>query len=199
MTSNFPDFTGMICDEATLTSITSAMQDADDPASLALLNNALSRWRHDSRLWFLRGAIHAGQHRRDDARADFVQAIRLAPEFDIARFMLGILELHDHRIDDAMIAWGPLDRLPDDNPLRVFRNGLIELVQGRFDTALKQLERGMALNRSHPLIDSYVRAIIESVNEMKGASASERLNTETEETGGSHLLLSGYLDNSTRH
>lgn len=193
MTSEFNSSTQ--CDDHVMTSILQAMQDTDEHA-LNLLNDKLANWPLDYRLWFLRGAVHAGQQRHGEARTDFVQAITLAPEFHVARFMLGLLELMNTRVAEATATWSLLDRLPENDPLRVLKEGLVSLSLDHFDLAHEQLNRGLALNQQYPLVNAYVRAVIGQIEARAKPDSSAASLTDSQVN---HLLLSGYQGNQTRH
>jgi Flp pilus assembly protein TadD len=183
------------CDDTAMSSVLQSMQDTDDIA-LTALNETLAAWPRDYRLWFLRGAVYAGQQRPAEARTDFVQALTLAPEFHVARFMLGLLELINRDLAQAAETWLPLDRLAEDDALRALKEGLLSLGRDQFDVARDQLNRGLALNQQYPLINHYVRAVVEKISAQQEA-ASTTVNSTTEHDH--HLLLSGYQGNQTRH
>ncbi|RZF29071.1 hypothetical protein EVC45_14770 [Paraburkholderia sp. UYCP14C] len=161
-----------------------------------MLNETLAGWPLDARLWFLRGSVYASQSRHGEARTDFVQAVTLAPDLHIASFMLGLLELLNGLVAQASRSWLPLDRLAEDDALRVLKDGLLSLADDRFDDALDKLNRGMQLNQQHPLVNAYVRAVIEKLTtEAERADHTEDSSTAQHD----HLLLSGYQNNQTRH
>jgi Flp pilus assembly protein TadD len=171
------------------------MQGTDEHA-LAVLNDTLAGWPRDERLWLLRGSVYAAQQRHGEARTDFVQALTLAPDLHVARFMLGLLELLNGLVAQASQSWLPLDRLADDDALRVLKNGLLSLADDRFDDALTELNRGMQLNQQHPLINAYVRAVIAKLTGEAEPADSQQSGSKEQHD---HLLLSGYQNNQTRH
>jgi Flp pilus assembly protein TadD len=182
------------CDDHAMSSVLAAMQDSAENA-LRLLHEMLANWPLDSRLWFLRGAVRADQQQYGEARADFVQAITLAPDFHVARFMLGLLELMNAHVAGAIATWSPLDHLAEDDSLRVLKSGLVNLTQDRFDVALEQLKRGLALNQQHPLIDGYVRAVIERI----AAACPDSAPVAGDSAHDPHRLLPGYPGSQTLH
>ncbi|KVC83870.1 hypothetical protein WL18_21435 [Burkholderia ubonensis] len=180
-----------LCDDDTMRDIARLMDGPDDDA-LVQLGAALAHWPGDHRLWFLRGSIYAGQQRRDEARADFARTIVLAPDFDIARFMLGVADLLDGRVQEAAAVWATLDeRLSQHDALWLFKTGLLALCDDRFDAALDWLKQGLAVNQRYPVIDGYIEQVIAHLETMTR-------NGDDKATGG-HLLLSGYLASRTRH
>ncbi|WP_240702181.1 hypothetical protein [Trinickia terrae] len=179
-----------------MAAIMAAMNGPDEHA-LALISEVLARWPQDHRLWFLRASIYAGQQRRAEARVDFGQTLALAPEFDVARFMLGFLELMDQRVEAAAAAWAPLDRLAETDALRVFKTGLLDLGEDRFASALERLKNGLALNDRHPEVNGYIEAVVARIEAMP---ASERgVSSLSGDALDNHLLLSGYQISPTRH
>lgn len=148
-----------------------AVQDSDADA-LHALNQAVQTWQQDPRIRLLRGATHASQQAYAEARADFMTALEIAPDYTIARFMLGFLELMHGQVSLALSAWGPLDLLPPDNALYIFKSGLVSLIQDRFDDALLQLREGMASNQQYPLINNYIAAVIQKIESETAATST---------------------------
>lgn len=151
-----------LCPGDEMADVVRIMQESDS-ASLQVLSRALDTWPDDSRLRLLRGATYAGQHDYANAKADFSAVLDLAPDYTVARFMLGFLELTSGQIKLALHAWEPLDALPADDTLRMFKSGLVDLIHDRFSDALLQLRQGMASNRRYPLINNYVAAVIDKI------------------------------------
>ncbi len=142
---------------------------SSDEAALHALNNALERWPDDYRLWFLRGAVHAGSQHYEAARSDFGASQQLTPDFPIAGFMLGFLHLTHRHVDRAIEAWQPLDALAEDDTLRVLKTGLLNLADDRFDLAIEQLHAGMASNRKYPLINRYIADVLTQIESIARA------------------------------
>lgn len=162
--------TAHLCPEAEMANVLQAMRGPDTDA-LHVLDQTVQKWPHDPRVRLLRGATYASQQAYAEAKADFVAALDMAPDYAIVRFMLGFLELTNGQIGLALSAWGPLDLLPPDNALRVFKSGLVSLIQDQFDDALRQLREGMASNQQYPLINNYIAAVIAKI-ESESAEAS---------------------------
>ncbi|MEZ0604643.1 tetratricopeptide repeat protein [Paraburkholderia sp. IW21] len=185
-----------MCDDAEIAAIAQVLKDQGEPP-LQRLADALQLWPEDYRLWFLRGSVNTSEQRNDEARADFTETLRLAPTFSIATFMLGFLELVSGHVDKAVQTWKGLDNLADDDALRAIRNGLLDLCDDRFDVAYEALRRGMALNIAHPILNRYVRAVVDRVGSR--CSARAELESSPSNHEGSHLLLTSYLGSNTRH
>ncbi|NTX26879.1 tetratricopeptide repeat protein [Burkholderia pyrrocinia] len=167
----------ILCPDDRMAVLVETMRSSDE-AALHALNNALERWPDDYRLWFLRGAVHAGAQRYDAARSDFDASQQLTPDFPIAGFMLGFLHLTHGHVDRAVDAWQPLDTLPADDTLRVLKTGLLNLADDRFDLAVEQLRAGIASNTKYPLINRYISDVLQHVESIVRASAGSRLPSE---------------------
>ncbi|BFG79470.1 hypothetical protein PTKU46_75030 [Paraburkholderia terrae] len=185
-----------MCDDAEIGAIAQLLQDQGELA-LQRLADALRLWPEDYRLWFLRGSVHASAQRNDEAHADFTETLRLAPTFSIATFMLGFLDLVSGHADEAMHTWNALDNLSDDDALRVIKNGLLDLCGNRFNEAYEALHRGMVLNTAHPLLNQYVRAVVDRIGNPSSAYAEVESDPSNQERN--HLLLTSYLGSNTRH
>ncbi len=154
-----------------------AMRSSDE-AALHALNNALERWPDDYRLWFLRGAVHAGSQHYEAARSDFDASQQLTPDFPIAGFMLDFLHLTHGHVDRAVEAWRPLDALPADDTLRVLKTGLLNLVDDRFALAGEQLRAGIASNTKYPLINRYIADVLRHIESIVGTSPGSHASSE---------------------
>jgi len=166
-----------LCPDDRMAVLVEAMQSSDDAARHAL-NNALERWPNDYRLWFLRGAIHAGSQHYDAARSDFEASQQLTPDFPIAGFMLGFLHLTHGFVDRAIEAWQPLDTLPAGDTLRVLKTGLLNLADDRFDLAVEQLHAGIASNTKYPLINRYISDVLQHVEAIVRSSSGSLAPSE---------------------
>ncbi|MFP3500985.1 hypothetical protein [Burkholderia sp. SIMBA_062] len=180
-----------LCDDDTMGEIVRIV-DKPDGDALKLLSAALARWPDDHRLWFLRGSIYAGDQRRAEARVDFARAVALAPDFDIARFMLGLVDLLDGHVQNAAACWAPFDEKPSGrDALWLFKTGMLALCDDRFDEALDWLRQGIAANERYPGINGYMEGIVGQIDALK------RDTIGNEKDG--HLLLAEYMVSRTRH
>ncbi|MBN3817445.1 hypothetical protein G3N57_12870 [Paraburkholderia sp. Se-20369] len=180
-----------LCDDDTMSEIVRIV-DGPDSEALQLLSAALTRWPEDHRLWFLRGSIYAGKQRRAEARVDFARTVALAPDFDIARFMLGLVDLLDGHVQNAAACWEPLDEKQSGrDALWLFKTGLLALCDDRFDAALDWLKQGIAVNERYPGINGYMESIAAQIDALKRDAIGNGKD--------GHLLLAGYLASRTRH
>lgn len=119
--------------------------------------------RTDPRLFFLVGSLLASLQRYDEATREMTEAVRLAPDFHIARFQLGLLRLSSGTPGLAEEVWRPLLDLPTDDPLRLFAEGLQHMAKDEFEVALNLLDRGIHFNREHPALTSDIQEVIERI------------------------------------
>ncbi|RQR52926.1 hypothetical protein DIE19_27430 [Burkholderia sp. Bp9126] len=183
-----------LCDDDTMSEIVRIVDDPDSETleAFELLSAALTRWPDDHRLWFLRGSIYAGSQRRAEARVDFARAVALAPDFDIARFMLGLVDLLDGHVQDAAACWEPLDEEQSGRgALWLFKTGMLALCDDRFDAALDWLKQGIAVNERYPGINAYMEGIVAQIGALKRDAIGNRKD--------GHLLLAEYTMSRTRH
>ncbi|MCI0151968.1 hypothetical protein KNO81_39730 [Paraburkholderia sediminicola] len=110
--------------------------------------------------------------------------------------MLGLLDLMNAHVAEAIATWSPLDRLAEDDPLRVLKSGLVSLSLDRFDVALEQLNRGLALNRQYPLVNGYVRAVIEQIAPRPDSAAASGNRSAQ---AGNQQLVPDYPGGQTLH
>ncbi|WP_155630704.1 tetratricopeptide repeat protein [Burkholderia territorii] len=167
----------ILCPDDQMAVLLETMRSSDE-AALYALNNALERWLDDYRLWFLRGAVHAGAQHYEAARSDFDASQRLMPDFPVAGFMLGFLHLTHGHVDRAIDAWQPLDTLPADDTLRMLKTGLLNLADDRFALASEQLRAGIASNTKYPLINRYIADVLRHVESIMGSPSAGHAPSE---------------------
>ena len=186
------------CDNHVIATIARAMQD-DDEQALGLLSDALMTWPGDQRLWCLRGSIYASRGQRAEARVDLAQTLSLAPNFSIARFMLGLLELMEGRRQSATLVWAPLDALPAEDALRFFTQGLLALGEDRFDDARMTLTQGLAAEQTHPQLVPYINTVIVDLETRLAADDHANALKDTLPAQSHHLFMATYRGDTTRH
>ncbi|MGU7783208.1 hypothetical protein [Burkholderia sp. PU8-34] len=147
------------CSDSEMVNILQTVQNSDLNAL-----RALDAWPADPRLRLLRGATYAGRQDYVHAKADFVAALDLAPDYSVARFMLGFLELTNGEPELALQVWAPLHTLPAGDTLRAFASGLSSLTLDHFDDAILELRQGLASNKQYPLINRYIAAVVEKLD-----------------------------------
>ncbi|MDH2239982.1 hypothetical protein N5K27_27165 [Pigmentiphaga sp. GD03639] len=184
---------GLLCDDQTLARILDAMR-ADSPDAREQLTNALKTWESDARLHFLLGSVMASDRDYAGAELEMIKAVGLSPETDIYRFQLGLLQLTCGSAEAARATLSPLAGFPGSQEgLKVFASGLMALLNDDMTVALDHLQRGVQLNTQHPELNHDIGLIVEK---LKAALPRQ----DQHESGPStHLLLSGYWDNATKH
>jgi Flp pilus assembly protein TadD len=173
--------------------ISEAMAWKGAPEKLAAVSVLANDYPRDARLAFLKGSLLAGADQFGEAREAMKAAVRLAPDYHLARFQLGFLELTSGEPAAAEATWRPLEALGADNPLRVFVQGLRHLIADRFPDAIAALEKGIVLNTENPPMNADMRLIIDRLRQIGVAPSSE------EAISAAHLLLQRFNDPETRH
>lgn len=137
----------MMSDED-LSALVRAVQ-ADGDGAVDALQAAVGQWPEDARVRFLHGSVLAGLGRHVEAHDSMAAAVRLAPDFAVARFQYGLFQLTSGEADEALETWGRLDRLPDGHYFRSFVDGLRALIRDDFALAIERLEAGIASNQEN--------------------------------------------------
>lgn len=181
------------CDQTVIDRIAGLMQTSDSQA-LDALDEAIAQWPSDARLHLLRGAIFAHLARYDDARLALSRAVALAPDFPMARFMLGQLEIQAGRPADAMVMLQPLAQHGSDESMRLFAAGLIDLLEQRLPAAAEHLKAGLDAIPAYPALEPYIQNVLNGI----GNAAARRNDQAIAEFGNeqqhpNHLLLGDYL------
>lgn len=97
------------------------------------------------------GLIAMDADRRDEARAHFEEALRLAPNFPASRRNLAFLLIREDRLADAAQAWSQLARqVPDDVRARTW-TGLLTLRDGSDVDALAHFRAALHLSPGLPV------------------------------------------------
>lgn len=132
--------------EQAIESIQAAIQNGDRPGASKLLEEALARYPGAAGLLNLRGVLHAQRSELAEARADFQQAVRLAPGLTPAWQNLGracqLLTDRDSSATSCAIgAWRHVLRaLPADVEARTALATVYEW-QGQFADSLRELDQ----------------------------------------------------------
>lgn len=180
------------CPDDTLNELI-AVASADDERGLAKLATLIAVHGNDARLHFLQGSLLAGLRRYPQAHAAMAEAVRIAPDYAIARFQLGLLELSSGEAAAADTTLLPLSEDPNGGALAVFARSLRHLARDEFDQAADLIGRGMANNPEHPLVNRDMELILARIRELRAESAPP------ESMSAAHMLLRQDAKKSTRH
>jgi tetratricopeptide (TPR) repeat protein len=152
----------------------------------------------------------------DRAEEAFVNAVRLAPDFAIARYQLGLLQFSSGRAAQALATWQPLLDLPGNEPvaraLACFVLGYTALAQDDFGFALSHFQTGLTYDTGNQALSDDVGKVIERVQELiSNASAIEAIShaqggnsvqntpVSLENIEQSHVLLNNYQSTGRSH
>lgn len=184
----------MLCADQDLADVMQAVQN-ETGDELLRLDRLVFQYPEDPRLHFLRGSILAGIGRPIEALTSFKEAVRLAPDFAIARFQLGFFLLTSGEAAEALSVWGPLAMLPADHYLRLFVGGLTHLIRDEFSETIRVLEAGVAANQDNPPLNRDMQLIIGRVRQI-GESSTEQAGRD--DTMSATSILLGQLTPSGR-
>ena len=184
---------GQLCDDQTLSLILDAIR-SNSPQATGLLNDAVKRWESDARLHFLLGSVKASERDYAGAETAMAKASALSPATGIYRFQLGLLQLTCGSAEAARATLHPLAGFPaSQDGLQVFASGLMALLDDDMAVALDHLRRGMLLNTQYPELNHDIGLIVEKLQ------TALPQQDQPESSPSTHLLLSGYWDNATKH
>jgi Flp pilus assembly protein TadD len=128
------------------------------------IDDLLEVYASDPRLLFLKGSLLAAREDYAGARSEMNKAVKVAPDYAVARFQLGFLELTSGEPRLALETWGPLQVLPAENYLRLFASGLTHLIRDEFDAAERLLEDGIARNNENEPMNNDMRLLIQEMH-----------------------------------
>lgn len=162
--------------------------------AFAQLEALIAQYPGDARLHFLRGSLLIGAGRAIEAHAALSEAVRLAPDYALARFQLGFFELTSGEAARALRSWEPLDaQLPADHYLVRFVGGLRHLIEDRFEDAITELGRGIAANDENQPLNGDMELIIAECR--KQLSPGE----DNGEASATSMLLGQFAARDTMH
>lgn len=158
-----------------------------DGGGVDLVDQALQTHPDDPRLHFLRGSVLAGDKAYGEARTAVGHAVRLAPDYDIARFQLGFLEFTSGELSAAAQTWKPLLSGPQGDPLRLFAEGLLCLPGDDIVGALARLGAGIAANGAYPPLNRDIELLIDQLSALEANTT--QAGPEPEPTSETDFLL----------
>ena len=182
-----------LCPDDRLSAVIAAIQD-DATDGIAEVKPLVREFSGDPRLRFLLGSLLASARRYPEAKSEMREALRLAPDYAIARFQLGLLELSSGDAAAAETTWRRLDDLPSDDALRVLSSGLRSLARDEFPEAIQQLERGMALNLAYPQVNSDMQLVIDAIR-----NPPPQAPDSDDGMSAAQMLLRQHSGKATRH
>lgn len=153
---------------------------------------------------FLLGAEYAAVGDIGKAEAAFANAVRLAPDFPMARYQLGLLQFSSGRAAVGLLTWHPLLALPESDPLPYFVRGFSALVQDRFEDALAFYEQGLKRNTTNPALSSDIEKVVAGIRSAMAQSGDVVAVPDPAEQdeyldADAHVLLANYQQNGPGH
>lgn len=187
-----------LCSDDEITTLVTRLQEGED--DVQVIDEYLTSYPADPRLHFMKGSILASIQKHIEAYESLKHAVKIAPEYHLARYQLGFFELTSGEADQALSTWGPLLRLPRDVYLRQFVEGLTALIRDEFDIAIERFEQGMALNEENAPMNNDIGLLVEKTKSLRDGevSASEASADETAQSATS-IILGQFGQNGTRH
>lgn len=181
------------CPDAEIESVMAALAEGSEDA-FEQLEQLISRHPGDARLHFLRGSLLIGAGRSIEAHAALSEAVKIAPDYALARFQLGFFELTSGEPARARQTWAPLDaQFAPDHYLVRFANGLRHLIEDRFEAVIEELDAGILANDENPPLNGDMRLIVEACRKQLEPSAA------TDEASATSLLLDQFAARDTMH
>jgi tetratricopeptide (TPR) repeat protein len=155
---------------------------------------------------FLLGAEYAALGDMDQAEAAFANAVRLAPDFPLARYQLGLLQFSSGRAAVGLLTWQPLLELPESDPLPHFVNGFSALAQDQLAEALAFCEQGLQRNTSNPALSADIEKVMAGIRVAMARNDGETVTGSEPEVGEEdavdasiHVFLANYQQNGPKH
>jgi tetratricopeptide (TPR) repeat protein len=160
------------CPEGTLREMLEAMA-ADEAGAAGRLEALLGTYPEDSRLHFLHGSLLAAAGHFGAAQDSIARAIRIAPDYAIARFQLGFLQFTSGDAAAATVTWRPLLERGGGDALRLFVEGLEALAVDDFPGAAERLRRGIAANDVNPPLNADMERLLNEIEARRSPAEEE--------------------------
>ena len=183
-----------MCGETEIADLINLMQ-ADGENEVAPVDALITQYPEDARLHFLRGSVMASAGQLVQAYESMRTAVKLAPDFVIARFQLGFFELSSGDAASAVTTWAPLKDLATSHYISHFVRGLTHLIDDEFETALECLQLGIALNTENLPLNQDMQLIVDKIAGLSPAGEGAGKS----EVSATSILLGQLPSSKTRH
>lgn len=155
--------------------------------ALSMLKVLLERDSEHAFATYLLAAEHAQLGMMDRAEEGFERAVKLAPDFVMARFQLGQLYLVKDKGDAAKEMFAPIALLPEGQALSAYAKGLIAAIDDNLGEAVAQLQAGLACEQEVPALAEDMSNMLSNLKAMTADA-----NSLTQHNAAAPMYLSNY-------
>lgn len=155
--------------------------------ALSMLKVLLERDTEHAFATYLLAAEHAQLGMMDRAEEGFKKAVKLAPDFLMARFQLGQLYLVKNETSLAIEMFTPITLLPDGHTLAAYAKGLIAAANDDIAQAIAHLAAGLECEQDIPALAEDMLSMLNNLN-----SLTADANSLVQQNSAAPMYLSNY-------
>jgi tetratricopeptide (TPR) repeat protein len=159
--------------------------------ALSMLKVLLERDANHAFATYLLAAEHAQLGMMDRAEEGFKKAVKLAPDFLMARFQLGQLYLVKNEAGLAKEMFAPIALLPAGHTLAAYAKGLIAAANDDIIDAVAHLDAGLACEQEIPALAEDMKSMRNNLLSLS-AVGSVVEDEHTGQSAATSLLLRNY-------
>lgn len=169
-----------------------ASRKGDNHAALGYLKEALGQEPGNAVARYLLAAEHAEIGLYDRAIAGMQEALRLAPELEIAAFQLGLLQLQTNQPEAALRTFADLAARAQDPALQSFAHAYQHMIGEEREPAMARLREGLACCDNEHLKGDMQR-VLDRIS--AGDTTAATTPAPAAQPVGSAFILGAYRDN----
>ena len=139
-----------------------ASQTNDTQKSIGIIKSALEQSPDDARMWYMLGTLYTNIGIYDKAVQNMEQALRVNPDYSIARFHLGLMQLMSGQQEAAEATWLPLNTLGETHYLRLFTSGLLKIASEDVEQGVELIRQGISANHLVESLNKDMETVIEN-------------------------------------
>lgn len=183
-----------------------AIQSGQDYVAIAHLKQARSLEPENGVVTYMLAAQHAQLGMFDRAVEEMREALRQAPDLEMARFQLGLLLTARDETVEARELFQPLANGAQVPALEWFAGGLIDLIDEKVADCRAKVEKGLAVNHDNPALNNDMQRILAQLPDgeadagvaaQAAAPPADRSQNEADEATSNSLYLSLYKKGDT--